>query len=40
LEKIIKILETGNKEDKIKILETLDKTNNLGNFKTNNFKIK
>ncbi len=29
MEKIIKILETGNKEDKIKILETLDKTNNL-----------
>jgi HEAT repeat protein len=29
LEKIIKILETGNKEDKIKILETLDNTNNL-----------
>jgi HEAT repeat protein len=29
LKKIIKILETGNKEDKIKILETLDKTNNL-----------
>ncbi len=29
MEKIIKILETGNKEDKIKILETLDNTNNL-----------
>jgi HEAT repeat protein len=29
LEKIIKILETGNKEDKIKILETLNNTNNL-----------
>jgi len=29
LEKIIKILESGDKEDKIKILETLDNTNNL-----------
>ncbi len=29
MEKIIKILETGDKEDKIKILETLDNTNNL-----------
>ena len=29
MEKIIKILETGNKEDKIKILEILDNTNNL-----------
>ena len=29
LEEIIKKLETGNKEEKIKILETLDDTNNL-----------
>jgi len=29
LEEIIKILESGNKENKIKVLETLDNTNNL-----------